>query len=285
VVSGRLTTLPSDGRLQDKSSPLQHAPVPVKALRITDLGYWSLEVLGHLAASDAYFLSRLHLQTVVFAADGTRLDLVAWLGGLHRRRLSVPVTLGVAARLPARLIAVRVPTRLATARRDAIRADAKREGQTPNARKVALADWTLLVTNAPAEVLAIREALVLARARWQIELLFKLWKNEGQLDEWRSADPWRVLCEVYAKLTALVIQHWILLVGCWLYADRSLTKAAQTVRGHAIGLLLALSSRRHLIATLRAIGRGLAAGCRIDPRRRHPSLFQLLADPASGRLA
>jgi hypothetical protein len=285
VVNGQLAVQPSDGRLQDKSSPVQHASMPLGALRITDLGYWSLAVLGQIAADDAYFLSRLHLQTVVFAADGTRLDLVAWLEGLKRRRLSVPVTLGVTARLPGRLIAVRVPKRLGEARRDAIRADAKREGQTPNARTVALADWTLLVTNAPPDVLAIREALVLARARWQIELLFKLWKNEGHLDEWRSADPDRILCEVYAKLTALVIQHWILLTGCWCFADRSLTRAAQTVRDHAVGLLLALPSRRRLVASLRAIGRGFASGCRISARRRHPSLFQLLADPSSGRLA
>ena len=126
------------------------------------------------------------------------------------------MTLGVEDRLPARLLAVRVPKRVAAARRAKILAEAKREGETPSARKLALAEWTLLVTNAPPEVLAIREALVLARARWQIELLFKLWKDEGHLDEWRSADPTRILCEVYAKLVAMVLQHWLLLVGCWL---------------------------------------------------------------------
>lgn len=285
VVTGRLAALPSDGRTQDKSSPLQHAPVPAKGLRITDLGYWSLEVLRQIADQGAYFLSRLDLQTTVFSAAGDRLDLVTWLGGLNRRRLSLPVTLGVAARLPGRVLAVRVPRRVAAARRHAIRADATREGQTPSARKVALADWTLLVTNAPPDLLAIREALVLARARWQIELLFKLWKSGGSLDEWRSANPDRVLCEVYAKLTALVIQHWLLLTGCWLFADRSLTKAAQTVRDHAVALLLVLSSRPALLVILRAIGRGLAFGCRLNHRRRKPNLFQLLTDPTCGGLA
>jgi hypothetical protein len=142
-----------------------------------------------------------------------------------------------------------------------------------------------LVTNAPPAVLAIREALVLARARWQIELLFKLWKSEGRLDEWRSADPARILCEVYAKLTAMVIQHWVLLTGCWDAADRSLTQAAQAVRDHAVGLLLGLASRSGLIAVLAAIGRCLAAGCRIDRRRAKPNLCHLLTDPACGGLA
>lgn len=283
--TGALASLPSDGRTQDKSSPLQHAPLPPGALRITDLGYWSLDVLGAIAAQDAYFLSRYHLQTIVFAATGERLDLVEWLGQQHRRRLSTTVTLGVEARLPARLLAVRVPHRVAEARRAAILADAKREGERPSARKLALADWTLLVTNAPPDLLGISDALVLARARWQIELLFKLWKDAGHLDTWRSADPWRILCEVYAKLTALVIQHWILLVGCWCYADRSLTKAAQVVRDHAVCLVCSLSSARHVCAILRAIGRGLAVGCRLDRRRRKPNLCQLLTDPALGGLA
>ena len=283
--TGRLAALPSAGKTQDKASPLQHAPLPPGALRITDLGFWSLGVLAAIAAQGAFFLSRLHLQTAVFAAGGDRLDLADWLGRQRRRRLSVAVELGAEARLPARLLAVRVPRRVAAARRAAIRAAARREGERPSAPKLALAEWTLLVTNAPPAVLAIREALVLARARWQIELLFKLWKSEGRLDEWRSADPDRILCEVYAKLTAMVIQHWVLLTGCWCFADRSLTRAAQAVRDHAVALIAVLPSRRGLLAVLAAIGRCLAAGCRIATRRRKPSLFQLLTDPTLGGLA
>jgi len=272
------------GRAQDKSSALQHAPLPPGAVRITDLGFWSLAVLGEIAAQEAYFLSRLHLQTVVFAADGTRLDLVDWLPRQRRRHLSVAVTLGVEAQIPARLLAVQVPKRVAAARRAKIIAEAKREGEIPSPRKLALAGWTLLVTNAPPHVLTITEALVLARARWQIELLFKLWKDAGHLDEWRSVDPTRIRCELSAKLTAMVIQHWLLLVGCWLFVDRSLTKAAQTVRDHAIGLLLVFDAHAGVCAVLRSLQRCGAAGCRVDRRHRKPCLFQLLTDPTLGGL-
>ncbi len=86
-----------------------------------------------------YFLSRLHLQTAVFAADGERLDLVAWLGRQKRSRLSVAVALGVEAQVAAQLLAVRVPAPGGQGRREKIAADAKREGQTP-ARPMALAD-------------------------------------------------------------------------------------------------------------------------------------------------
>ena len=114
LVEGRLALAPSDGRAQDKSSPVQHAPLPEGAWRVTDLGFWSLAVLQEIADQRAYFLSRLHPQTAVFAADGERRDLVAWLGRQKRHRLSVAV----------RLLAVRVPQRVAKARRETIEADA-----------------------------------------------------------------------------------------------------------------------------------------------------------------
>ena len=83
-------------------------------------------------------------------------------------------------------------------------------------------------------LLSLEEALEIGRARWQIELLFKLWKSEGRIDESTSQKPYRVLCELYAKLVAMVVQHWVLLVSGWEHVDRSLVKMAQTVR-HRLG--------------------------------------------------
>jgi hypothetical protein len=272
------------GRTQDRSSVLQHAPLPAGALRLADLGFWSLEVFRAIAADGAFWLSRLNLQVAVCAADGTRLEPGTWLPR-QGDRVDIPVVLGAAARLPGRLLGVRVPQAVAAERRRKVRAAAKREGQTPPAAKLALADWTLLATNVPTGMLSVPEALVVARARWQIELLFKLWKSHGQLDESRGADPWRVLCEVYAKLIAMVVQHWILLVGCWVFADRSLTEAAKTVRTEATCLVGAIRSLGRLVETLAAIRRCLAAGCQIDRRKAKPSTFQLLTDPTLGGLA
>ncbi|MEI8165483.1 MAG: hypothetical protein WCG26_03855 [Chloroflexales bacterium] len=49
---------------------------------------------------------------------------------------------------------------------------------------------------------------------WQIELLNKLWKRHGEVDETRGRRPARVLAEVYAKCIGMLIQHWLLLTGC-----------------------------------------------------------------------
>jgi IS4 transposase len=64
---------------------------------------------------------------------------------------------------------------------------------------MALAAWNVVITNIPEELLSLDEAFVLTRVRWQIELLFKLWKSHGRVDEWRTTNPERILCEVYSE--------------------------------------------------------------------------------------
>lgn len=199
--------------------------------------------------------------------------------------MDVAVTLGVKERLPARLLAVRVPAAVAAGRRRKLRAAAQREGKTPSTTRLGLADWTLLVTNVPPAHLSVAEALVLARARWQIELLFKLWKDGGRLDASRSARPQRVLCEVYAKLIALVVQHWLCLTGRWAAPEHSLVQAAQTVRAHALQLASTIRRPRRLRAALTLLRDCLTAGCRLNRRKTHPNAYQLLLHPLTAGLA
>ena len=189
---------------------------------------------------------------------------------------ALAVALGERQRLAARLLAVRVPQDVAETRRRRLRAAARDKGRQVSATRLALAAGTLFVTNVPAERLTWREALVLGRMRWQIELLFKLWKSHGRVDESRSTKPWRILCEVYDKLLAMLIQHWVFLVSFWAYPDRSLTKAAQTVQKHALHLASAFPSVQRLGQALLTVKRCLAVGCRMNRRKKHPNTYQLL---------
>jgi hypothetical protein len=157
-----------------------------------------------------------------------------------------------------------------------LRAAARDRGRAVSAAQLALCAWTVFVTNAPADRLTLREALVLARARWQIELLFKRWKSHQRVDEWRSANPWRILTEVYAKLLAVLLQHWLVLVGCWQYPDRSLIKAAQAVQAHATALAAAFDAYGGLCHALQSVARCLAAAARLTKRQTAPSTTQRL---------
>jgi hypothetical protein len=278
LLAGGLSSLVlTDGRTHDSTTPVQHAPLPAGALRVSDLGYFDLGVFAQVQEHDAYWLCRLHQGTALFDQQGRRLALRDVLQGTYL--VDWAVQLGVQQHLPARLLAVRVPAEVATQRRRQLRTRAAKHGRTPSAESLLLAEWTLLVTNAPVALLSIREALVLLRARWQVELLFKLWKQHGQLDESRSSKPWRVLTEVLAKLLGLLVQHWVVLTGCWSTPERSLAQAAQTMRTQAMHLLSTLRATRLLRRALTIIHRSLRLGCRLNPRKRHPNTCQLLLDP------
>jgi hypothetical protein len=124
-----------------------------------------------------------------------------------------------------------------------------------------------------------REALVVGRVRWQIELRFQLWKSPGYIDESRSTKPWRLLWEVDAQLWAMRIQHWFFVVSCWASPERRLVKAAQTVRKHALHLASAFQSLKRLTAAILTVKRCLMAGCRMNRRKKPPNTYQLLLDP------
>jgi hypothetical protein len=267
----------ADGRASDQRLGVQHAALPKGSLRLADLGFYDLGVLAALSAQDVYWLSKLEPNALIRDENGRCSSLLAFVQALGTvEQWQGVVWVGKAHRLRARLLLQRVPQEVADQRRRRIRKTARDKGFTPSAAALALADWTLLLTNIPPEQLTLREAVVVARVRWQIELLFKLWKSHGQLDQWRSGKPARILCEVYAKLLAMVMQHWVMVVSCWQFPDRSLVKAAHVVRDHAVELASARARLERLSEVLETIQQVLKRTARMNTRKNHPNTYQLL---------
>jgi hypothetical protein len=266
------------GRAADAKAVLARDFLPPGALRIADLGYFDLDALQAYDGQGVYFLSRLPSRSVVFDGQGRKGRLATLLAAQRGDQLDLPVHVGAQARLPCRLLAQRVPEAVAAQRRQRLRKQAQKKGRTVSAERLALCAWTVLITNVRPEKLSLAEALVLAGARWQVELLFKLWKSEGRLDQSRGRKPFRVLCEVFAKLLALVVQHWLLLTAGPLLG-RSATKAARRVRRQALQLAAVLGVRRALRRALRQLQQQLRRGARVKRRRAKPATIQSLLNP------
>jgi hypothetical protein len=75
----------------------------------------------------------------------------------------------------------------------------------------------------------------------------------------------------------MVVQHWLFLVNLWDYPDRSLVKAAKTIRRRAMELARSFRRRDRLIETITSIGQCIT-GCRINRRKQYPNTYQLLLD-------
>ena len=192
---GRLDVQLQEGRASARAAVLP-GPLPAGAVRLADWGDWSLEALAAREPHKVFWLSRLQMQTAVYDATGERRELLELLEPQAMDSVERAVTLGERQRLAARLLAVRVPQDVAETRRRRVRAAARDHGRQVRATRLALAAGTLFVTQVPAERLTWREAWGLGRMRWQMELLFKLWKSHGRVDESRRTQPWRILGEV-----------------------------------------------------------------------------------------
>ncbi len=141
-----------------------------------------------------------------------------------------------AERVPCRFMAWRVPSVVVEPRRQQLDQQALDHARPVSPVRTQTAAWSIYITSAPSDRLSLAQAQVLARVHRQIELLFKLWKSEGLLDEWRTTKPWRALTECFAKLLALLIQHWCILLGAWPLPNRSLHQASQLLPKQAFHL-------------------------------------------------
>lgn len=268
---GGLDLLLASGCAHD--CPLQTTDLEAGSLRLADVAYFKVKVFEDFNERDVYWLSRLPARVGVWEDDEV-VHILEWLQAQEADTIDQQVELS-AQRFACRLIAVRVPDDVSQQRRNRVRKSAKaRKKSQLQQTTLDLCDWTIIVTNLP-ETFSIEDCLQLLRLRWQIELLFKLWKQHLSLDESRSQQPHRMLSEVYAKLLTALIQHWFCVLGCWHEQNRSLVKACFMLRQYTSHIQRALSQFTTLRKTLDVLLPQLAR-CKVQKRKSRPATFQLL---------
>jgi len=292
-----------EGRVAERSGPAHEAPLPEGCLYNVDAGYFTLTEMRAHGKAGCYWVTAANAGTLLIDERGQCWDLVSFLGVQRGDEVDVHVYLGKRERLPVRLIARRVsPEQAERRRKSATREVAgKPKGvRRPNERtrqvagdkrkrhrkhkktgkaRLQLLGWTILITNVPRALLSIDEALVLARCRWQIELCWKLWKQVGKVDTWRSAKPYRILTEIYAKLLGCLITHWLTLLECWQAPSRSMVKARQVMQWMAPVLALGVAGVMPLETMVHHTSQTMASGCTVNARRKRPAAYQLVDNP------
>jgi hypothetical protein len=246
-------------------------------LRLSDLGYFKLERFQTIADRQAYFLTRLDLQTTLRdAGTDEPFDLLTWLQNESAPLCERQCLVGATHRLPCRIIAMRLPQAVVDRRRQRARADARRKGRTVSERHLALLAWNIYMTNVPATLLSAEQVAQLYPVRWQIELIFKLWKSEFALDRVAGFRRERVLCELYAKLIAAVLLCFLTAAQrLTLESELSLTKAAHILHRHIIRLAQSLITN-DLPAILQQLSQRLQRFAGKTKRRKTPSTLRQL---------
>lgn len=282
LVSGALVgpTL-TKARVNDAGGPHQNLSLPAGALRLSDLGYFKLGRLIELNAAGVYYVTKVLARLTFQLGAGPSQKLVSWLAQQTADQLDCEVGVGRHAELKCRLVAWRVPAQVLQKRLARQQAESHKRQRATSVVQVEASQWLVYLTNLTPTQASADEIAVLYRLRWQIELLFKLWKSwAGELEQWRSGKEWAIMCEVYAKLIGQLVQHWSEVVGVWEQPERSLVKASRVVRGWAVSVVSWASSGKGwlLEATLEQLKVDMQR-CRLDRHKQQPSSYQLWAKP------
>jgi hypothetical protein len=238
---------------------VETTPLPKGALYVVDNGYLILKRMRELDAHGDFWLTPARATLIITDQKGMRRDLPSFVASRPAGMIDEWVWVGADKQLYCRLLVFPREVKARPRKKDDQKVRVKgsrhdvqvgrhkapkgRKGQkraeeSPQRRR--LKGALVLLTNAPASRLSAAQARTLLRVRWQIELIWKLWKQYGKLDCWRSEKGMRILCEVYAKLMAMSMQHWFTIAGCWNDPHRSLVKACHLVQKVAPCIILTM---------------------------------------------
>lgn len=253
------------------------------SLRITDLGFFNIRAFGALQEKGAYYLSRMKGGVNLYQPheDGTfaPLDLVACVTQMTVKHLELDVALkGPAGFLSTRLIIEQVPEEIRKLRVRRMNEVNRKKGRTTSQRSKILVGVNLYLTNAPSEWLPGPDCRLLYRIRWQIELIFKLWKSNFALEQVAGLRKERVLCTVYAKLLCIFVTTKLVFWArnaVWNTRKRELSefrasKVLQTFLPDVRRLLLVAPA--HVLTVLREAMQAMMTHCLKSKRttRRYP---------------
>jgi hypothetical protein len=291
-------------RQPDQALTPQCQPLTEGALRLADLGFFSLDFFRQQTAQKVFFFTRAHPQLVVQRGPQQTQPLMAFLQNRGPQVDLAEVTVGSKVRLRCRLIAWRVPDRVAQRRwqkrtesyqrrerrqrhkqerghkagQKSRRSAGKRRRVPLTAEQAQWCAWVVVLTNVPADKLSVAEAQGLLRARWQIELLIKVWKQSGCLEQLRGQRRERIKCELVAKVLGQVVAHWAVLASGRVYLQIDVAQAVELVKKYAerLGQALGQAGEAFLAVWRELLTRLQRAGRRRQGRRR-PSTEQRLA--------
>jgi len=263
----------------DQTSDVGAAVMERGDLVLFDLGYFDQKRFARLDQAGVMFVSRLHSQAGLYPTRDSRqtLSLLDRVRGQGARG-ELTVYLGSQERVAVRVLYYRLPEDIAAERRRKAHDTARKRGTMCSQHTLDSLDWLFFITNAPAVFLTLNQVAEVYRLRWQIELVFKVWKSEMQV---ASFGPWRIeriLTQFYARLLALLFFHRVLEdYPQKQTSELSMIQAYQLLRSNSARLIrIVKQSFRGFLSFVKDFMADLRRFALKTKRRTHPSTFARL---------
>lgn len=186
-------------------------------LIIRDLGYYSDDLIAHYIKSEAFFISKLYHNVSVRLDPNKdeKLDfqkLYEQMVSLHQTHRDINIYIGKKKR-PVRLIITLMPDEVYKKRVTKVNKKNQSSGYTTTKEFKNRAYFNLFICNIPSEQCSYKTICNLYKIRWQIELVFKVWKSVLNIHKLPKMSSARMLTTLYAKLLWIFI-NWQIVSDC-----------------------------------------------------------------------
>lgn len=184
-------------------------------LHLLDLGYFKVGHLRCLDQAGGFFISRYKTGTDLFIKDEEgvfkKLDWQDFLDHFQAEQVRcLPEVYLGKDKLKVRLIAEKLPDELVKKRmkkqsqQEANQSKSRRLWQTSELKK-SLMGYNIFITNTGEDVLSLAQISLYYKLRWQIEILFKIWKSIMEIDKVGKMSIFRFECYLYSRLIAILL--------------------------------------------------------------------------------
>jgi len=188
-------------------------------LIIRDLAYMSLEALQLIEIRKAFYLCRTSPNVLVFEKkqnnnDFQKVDFIKIQRYMKKHginSLEKVVYLGSKEKFKTRLIVYLLPEEEVAKRIRKAEQNNKKKSRKPLSNEYkARAALNIFTTNASSDKISIENSWSFYRLRWQIELIFKIWKSICKIEKVKKVKQHRLECYIYSKLILIVLGWQIL---------------------------------------------------------------------------
>jgi hypothetical protein len=179
-------------------------------LHIRDLGYYDSENFSNIKEKQAYFLSRIKINTKLYKYNEKekKYEEIDYCKLYKSADSAIDTEIFIrqpkGTMLKVRLVCIKLPEEAISKRLHKANKEAKRKGKTLLKKERLMLRWNVFITNVSTEMLEAKQICKLYRLRWQLELIFKAIKSSLNFDNFGYAGEHYFKCLLYGKLIMLI---------------------------------------------------------------------------------
>jgi hypothetical protein len=197
-------------------------------LILRDLGYFSIEEFEAIDNSEAFYISRLKPNIAVYVENDNvqyyknglvkkssifkRINLKEIMSTMEPGKMSDlgDVLIGRDSKYKTRLVLYRLTEKQLLERTKKTLQTAKKKGIQKSANTMDLLEISMYITNIPSEMLDLQKIYKMYSLRWQVEIIFKVWKSIYHVNKLKRVKIERFQCQLYGKLILMLISSTIM---------------------------------------------------------------------------